>query len=779
MDKYSLLFLFYYVTSVDSLPFNENDIKLKTLIAESTCNFPPMFLAKDEVYALQFRACSADWSNDVLKQMCFELEKESMCYLTPKSASSQGPVVLPTSNITKSLFSGKDKQDYVTKLCQYMTTLPWKSDECSKECSGEAFFICDLYVAMDKVLRSFFEQEAQDYTHLDVFVHSRELGFLYPYPPIGALHNNDLLMDCATPSQDTGLIQLCKVMAEVAVKFVKNRVKATFHARQVTENVTANWDPCSRMSTFAAFSTSQEFTQLQLDCPQLCNTHLAICKLIYLGIETYQNLAGGRVNSLANELPIIGDAVNNPSSLDNKFNPESQSKPEIKTTDAGNVGGNQNANGITRGQPQVGTERQPQGGTGKQPQGGTREQPQVGTGGQPQGGTGEQTLGGTGGQPQGGTGGQPQGGTEEQPQVGTGGKPQGGTGEQTLGGTGGQPQGGTGEQTLGGTGGQPQGGTGEQQQGGTGEQPLGGTGRQPQGGTGEQPQGDTVGQPQVGTEGQPQGGNGGQPQGGTGGQTLGGIGEQPQGGTGGQPQGGTGEQPQSDTGEQPQVGTAEQTLGGTGGQPQGGTGGQPQGGTGGQPQGGTGEQTQSYTGGQPQGGTGEQPQSDTGEQPQVGTGEQTLGGTGGQPQSGTGEQQQGGTGEQPLGGSDLSAGLSVIKTTYAPTTSSTDESYFYDEEEVVSMGQAVYDDESSGGHFMAYFLVFIVLSIAGYIVFYNKQKFKGRSRHDYKDIIFSIIIEGKSGKGGRRPNTKDYKQLKTDDVMPSLEKSAYSKDCVF
>jgi hypothetical protein len=158
MDKYILLFFFYFVTSVDSLPFNENDIKLRTLIAESTCNFPPMFLAKDEEYASQFRACSADQSNDVLKQMCFELEKESLCYLTPRSASSQGPVVLPTSNITRSLFSGKDKQNYVTQLCQYMTTLPWKSEECSKECSGDAFFICDLYVAMDKVLRSFFEQ---------------------------------------------------------------------------------------------------------------------------------------------------------------------------------------------------------------------------------------------------------------------------------------------------------------------------------------------------------------------------------------------------------------------------------------------------------------------------------------------------------------------------------------------------------------------------------------------------------------------------------------------
>jgi hypothetical protein len=38
------------------------------------------------------------------------------------------------------------------------------------------------------------------------------------------------------------------------------------------------------------------------------------------------------------------------------------------------------------------------------------------------------------------------------------------------------------------------------------------------------------------------------------------------------------------------------------------------------------------------------------------------------------------------------------------------------------MGHAVDEDESSGGHFMAYFLVFIVLSIAGYIVFHNKQK---------------------------------------------------------
>ena len=46
--------------------------------------------------------------------------------------------------------------------------------------------------------------------------------------------------------------------------------------------------------------------------------------------------------------------------------------------------------------------------------------------------------------------------------------------------------------------------------------------------------------------------------------------------------------------------------------------------------------------------------------------------------------------------------------------------------------------------------------------------------------IIALVIEGKAGeRGGRRPSTKQYKRLKTEDVMPSLEKSASSNTYVF
>lgn len=139
--------------------------------------------------------------------------------------------------------------------------------------------------------------EVQDYTHLDIFVHSGGLAFLYPFPPIGSLHNKDMLLACSTPSEDATVQLLCKVVAEVAVKFVRNRVKVTFHQKTVTENVTSLWDPCLGMSAFTSFSSSQEFSQLQQNCNNLCKTNMGICKMIYLGVEKYQFLTG-KINKM-------------------------------------------------------------------------------------------------------------------------------------------------------------------------------------------------------------------------------------------------------------------------------------------------------------------------------------------------------------------------------------------------------------------------------------------------------------------------------------------------
>lgn len=81
----------------------------------------------------------------------------------------------------------------------------------------------------------------------------------------------------------------------------------------------------------------------------------------------------------------------------------------------------------------------------------------------------------------------------------------------------------------------------------------------------------------------------------------------------------------------------------------------------------------------------------------------------------------------------------------------------------------VYNETPSSAHFMGYFLTAIVLCIAGYIVFHNKQK------------IIAFIIEGRNQKRSRRPNSGEYKKLQTnvDDVMSSLEKSTASQNYIY
>ncbi|CAC5378712.1 unnamed protein product [Mytilus coruscus] len=85
----------------------------------------------------------------------------------------------------------------------------------------------------------------------------------------------------------------------------------------------------------------------------------------------------------------------------------------------------------------------------------------------------------------------------------------------------------------------------------------------------------------------------------------------------------------------------------------------------------------------------------------------------------------------------------------------------------MNSGTLYEDDEDSGGHFMAYFITFVVICIAGYIIYHNKQK------------ILAFILEGKKDGSRRRPNSKEYKRLKTDEVMPSLEKNTSDNKYIY
>ncbi|XP_071128266.1 trans-Golgi network integral membrane protein TGN38-like [Mytilus edulis] len=85
----------------------------------------------------------------------------------------------------------------------------------------------------------------------------------------------------------------------------------------------------------------------------------------------------------------------------------------------------------------------------------------------------------------------------------------------------------------------------------------------------------------------------------------------------------------------------------------------------------------------------------------------------------------------------------------------------------MNSGTLYEDDEDTGGHFMAYFITFVVICIAGYIIYHNKQK------------ILAFILEGKKDGSRRRPNSKEYKRLKTDEVMPSLEKNTSDNKYIY
>ncbi|KAK0048482.1 trans-Golgi network integral membrane protein 1 [Biomphalaria pfeifferi] len=80
------------------------------------------------------------------------------------------------------------------------------------------------------------------------------------------------------------------------------------------------------------------------------------------------------------------------------------------------------------------------------------------------------------------------------------------------------------------------------------------------------------------------------------------------------------------------------------------------------------------------------------------------------------------------------------------------------------------DESYSSGHFIAYFLSAVIICVAGYIIFHNKQK------------IMAFVIEGRSAHQRRqRSKGVKYTELKSnvEEVMPSLEKTATAKNFVY
>ncbi|XP_052262558.1 uncharacterized protein LOC127866177 [Dreissena polymorpha] len=120
----------------------------------------------------------------------------------------------------------------------------------------------------------------------------------------------------------------------------------------------------------------------------------------------------------------------------------------------------------------------------------------------------------------------------------------------------------------------------------------------------------------------------------------------------------------------------------------------------------------------------------------------------------------------------------TIQPTTSTETSTTDDGILDDNQDTKNgadakvetnkdtVSQTNLEQDEKGSNIFSYILVLVVLSIAGYIVFQNKHK------------IIALVVEGKSS-AGRRPSTKKYKKLKTEDVMPNFEHSASSKTYVF
>ncbi|XP_025086751.1 trans-Golgi network integral membrane protein 1-like isoform X2 [Pomacea canaliculata] len=83
-----------------------------------------------------------------------------------------------------------------------------------------------------------------------------------------------------------------------------------------------------------------------------------------------------------------------------------------------------------------------------------------------------------------------------------------------------------------------------------------------------------------------------------------------------------------------------------------------------------------------------------------------------------------------------------------------------------------FEEEESSGHFMAYFVTAVVLCIAGYVLYHNKQK------------IIAFVLEGRRDAQRRRTTssgTAKYTKLQpsVEEVMPSLDKSAATKNFIY
>ncbi|XP_053392756.1 SUMO-interacting motif-containing protein 1-like isoform X2 [Mercenaria mercenaria] len=801
-------FLLFIVANI--LVFvNSFPVDLKEVINNNKCNFPPVYLASDDRFVTQFQPCSRP--EGVLADICANITLESsLCDIDAISR-------LPASNVTWELFKETErKEEHLTKICGYMTTFPWTAEECQRTCN-ESFFICDLYVAMDKVLRRFFEMEVKDYTCLHDFIHSGKLSFLFPYPPRGALDNFDLLQKCGTPTEDETVKQLCNVMTEVAVSFLKNRVSAKFHEDLTVRNVTSQWDPCRGMSAFNTFSASNNFRSLTENCGGLCANHTGICKSIYLGLEKYQQATAGRSSLTGSQQPAQQPSVaisgsGQPAQQPAGTLPESgqpAQQPAGTLPESGQPAQQPAGTLPESGQPA----QQP---AGTLPESGQPAQQPAGT--LPESGQPAQQPAGT--LPESGQPGQqpagtlPESGQPAQQPAGT--LPESGQPAQQPAGT--MPESGQPAQQPAGT--MPESGQPAQQPAGTlpesgqpAQQPAGTmpeSGQPAQQPAGTLPESGQPAQQPAGTmpeSGQPaQQPAGTMPESGQPAQQP--AGTLPESGQPAQQPAGTlpesGQPAQQPAGTLPESGQPAQQPAGTlpeSGQPaQQPAGTLPESGQPAQQPAGTlpesGQPAQQPAGTLPE--SGQPAQQPAGTLPESGQPAQQPAGT--LPESGQPAQQPAGTmpesgqpAQQPAGTMPVSVQPAQEQTqddrvtATASALSSTTEDYYYrygaDDDKPAesvdlnkkpeqtkldkSVGYAADDEESSGGHFMAYFLVFIVLSIAGYIIFHNKQK------------IIALVIEGKTGKGGRRPNTKDYKQLKTEDVMPSLEKSAYSKDYVF
>ncbi|XP_076440431.1 uncharacterized protein LOC143279945 isoform X2 [Babylonia areolata] len=85
------------------------------------------------------------------------------------------------------------------------------------------------------------------------------------------------------------------------------------------------------------------------------------------------------------------------------------------------------------------------------------------------------------------------------------------------------------------------------------------------------------------------------------------------------------------------------------------------------------------------------------------------------------------------------------------------------------------EESASSGHFMAYFITAVILCVAGYVIYHNKQK------------VFAIALEGRResqrrrASSGERGSSAKYSKLQpsVEEVVPALEQSTTSKNYIY